>query len=213
MTETTEIEALIVDLDGVIRHWDMTHFRETARSFGIEPDEFAAIAFQKELLDAGMVGTISFGEWADEIGRKCAERHGCDAANVTAAFWALKWHVDWDVVELLRAVRSAGRAKLALFSNASTRLEEDLASVDLHVEFDAVFNSARLGLAKPDPQAFRTVAAQLGVAPQRCLFVDDTVPNVEGARDADMQAEAFVGVAPLRSLLERAGLLDGAAAP
>jgi putative hydrolase of the HAD superfamily len=213
VTESADIEALIVDLDGVIRHWDMAHFRETARSFGIEPDDFAAIAFQKELLDAGMIGTISFGEWADEIGRRCSERHGCDAATVTAAFWALKWHVDWEVVELLRAVRAAGRAKLALFSNASTRLEEDLASVDLHVEFDVVFNSARLGLAKPDPQAFRTVASQLDVPPERCLFVDDTIPNVDGARQADMQAEAFVGVAQLRSLLEQAGLVGESSAP
>jgi len=39
------------------------------------------------------------------------------------------------------------------------------------------------------------------------LFVDDTVPNVEGARAAGMQAEAFSDVETLRLLLERAGLL------
>jgi len=207
-----ELDALIVDLDGVIRHWDMPHFQETARSFGIEPEEFAAIAFRTELLDAGMVGSITFEEWADEIGSVAAERHGCDAAAVSAAFQTLKWRIDWEIVELLREVRAAGRVKLALFSNASTKLEEDLESVDLHVEFDVVFNSARLRMAKPDPEAFRTVAALLEVEPERCLFVDDTLPNVEGARQANMHAEVFVGVEPLRSLLERAELVDAATA-
>ena len=208
----TEYEALIVDLDGVIRHWDMPHFEQTAASFGLRPDELAAIAFEKELLDAGMTGTLTFEDWADEIGRRIERAHGCDATAVTRAFKDLRWSIDEEVVELLREVRSTGRVKLALFSNASTRLEEDLASCDLHVEFDVVFNSARLQLAKPDPDAFRTVAAQLDIPPERCLFIDDTVPNVEGAREANMRAEAFVGVAPLRSLLERAGLL-GASAP
>jgi putative hydrolase of the HAD superfamily len=209
----TEFDALIVDLDGVIRHWDQEHFVETAESFGLQVDELAAIAFEKELLDAGMTGALSFEEWADEIGRRIEARHGCDAAAVTAAFKDLRWSVDDDVVALLREVRAAGRVKLALFSNASTRLEEDLASRDLHLEFDVVFNSARLGLAKPAPDAFRTVARLLDVPTDRCLFVDDTVPNVLGARDANMQAEVFTGVAPLRSLLERAGLVGAAPAP
>ena len=207
----TEIDALIIDLDGVIRHWDQQHFVETAASFGLQVDELAAIAFEKEVLDAGLTGALTFEDWADLIGRRIAAQHGCDAAAVTQAFKDLRWSVDDDVVALLREVRARGRVKLALFSNASTRLEEDLASRDLHLVFDVVFNSARLGMAKPDPEAFRTVARLLGVPTERCLFVDDTVPNVEGAREANMHAEAFVGVAPLRSLLERAELLGAAA--
>ena len=207
----SEIDALIVDLDGVIRHWDQQHFVETAASFGLRVDELAAIAFEKEVLDAGMTGALTFEDWADLIGRRIATLHGCDAAAVTQAFKDLRWSVDDEVVALLREVRARGRVKLALFSNASTRLEEDLASRDLHLEFDVVFNSARLGMAKPDPEAFRTVARLLGVPTERCLFVDDTVPNVEGAREANMHAEAFVGVAPLRSLLERAELLGATA--
>jgi putative hydrolase of the HAD superfamily len=102
--------------------------------------------------------------------------------------------------------------KLALFSNASTRLESELASCGLDVEFDVVFNSSRLGMAKPDPEAFLTVARLLAVSPERCLFVDDRMSNVEGARAAGMQAEPFTDVASLRALLEREDLLGAAAA-
>ena len=94
-----------------------------------------------------------------------------------------------------------------MFSNASTRLEDDLETCGLDGAFDVVFNSARLGIAKPDPEAFLAVARALDTAPERCLFVDDTVPNVEGAREAGMQAEPFTDQPALRSLLEQAGLL------
>jgi len=69
------IDALIVDLDGVIRHWDNEHFVETAASFGLRGDELAAIAFEKELLDAGMTGALTFEAWADEIGRRIESQH------------------------------------------------------------------------------------------------------------------------------------------
>ncbi|HEV3225772.1 MAG TPA: HAD-IA family hydrolase [Acidimicrobiales bacterium] len=206
------VDALIVDLDGVIRHWDADHFAETVASFGLDVPAFSAIAFEPELLAGGMTGALSFDEWADEIGRRVAARHGCDAATVTRGFAALRWSVDEGVVALLREVRRARRVKLALFSNASTKLEADLESRNLHLEFDVVFNSARLGQAKPDPDAFRTVAGLLGVPVERCLFVDDTVPNVDGARAAGMQAEAFTGVRSFRSLLERAELLGAPSA-
>lgn len=201
------VDALVVDLDGVIRHWSQDHFDATARSFGIEPRELAAVAFERDLLASGMTGAITFEQWADEIGRILGEQHGCEAAAVSAAFSALEWTVDGEVVALLREVRATGRTKLALFSNASTKLEADLAAVELHLEFDVVFNSARLGVAKPDPEAFRIVARALDVPVARCLFVDDTVANVDGARAAGMQAAPFTGVAALQSLLQRAELL------
>jgi putative hydrolase of the HAD superfamily len=207
-----DIAALIVDLDGVIRRWHGHEFTALAESVGLSQEDLGDIAFEPELLAAAMTGAVVFEDWADEIGRRAGALHGCDATVVTTGFAALGWTIDQDVLDVIREVRAAGRVKVALFSNASTRLEADLESCGIDGEFDVVFNSARLGLAKPDTEAFTTVADQLEVPVERCLFVDDTLPNVEGARRAGMQAEPFTDVAELRTLLERAGLLDGAAA-
>jgi putative hydrolase of the HAD superfamily len=201
------IDALILDLDGVIRHWDTDDLTATVRSFGLTREQFVAVAFEDELIASAMTGAISAEQWGDEIGRRLGQRHGCDAATVAAGFAAIGWSIDQDVLALVERVRDERRVRVALFSNASTRLENDLAACGLDSAFDVIFNSARLGIAKPDPEAFRTVAAALGTAPERCLFVDDTVPNVEGARAAGMQAETFSDVETLRLLLERAGLL------
>ena len=36
----SDLGALIVDLDGVIRHWDDEHFAETAAGFGVSARAF-----------------------------------------------------------------------------------------------------------------------------------------------------------------------------
>jgi putative hydrolase of the HAD superfamily len=207
-----EVDAMIIDLDGVIRHWHDHEFTALAESVGLSREDLGDIAFEPELLTAGMTGAVVFEDWADEIGRRAGALHGCDAAAVTAGFAALGWTIDEEVVDLIREVRTAGRVKVALFSNASTRLEADLESCALDREFDFVFNSARLGVAKPDTEAFKTVAGLLEAPVERCLFVDDTLPNVEGARLAGMQAERFTSIAELRTLLDEAGLLGGTSA-
>ena len=50
------IDVVILDLDGVVRHWDPDHFRSTVESFGLTREQFAAVAFDDELLHSAMTG-------------------------------------------------------------------------------------------------------------------------------------------------------------
>jgi glucose-1-phosphatase len=52
--------------------------------------------------------------------------------------------------------------------------------------FRRVFVSHELGRRKPEPEAFTTVASEIGVAPERVLFFDDLQENIDGARQAGM---------------------------
>src|SRR5262249_24769766 len=52
----------------------------------------------------------------------------------------------------------------------------------------AVF-SAELGRSKPDPEAFRRLAARLGCAPGEILYFDDWESYVAGAREAGLAAD------------------------
>lgn len=54
--------------------------------------------------------------------------------------------------------------------------------------FDQFVSSARVGICKPDPRIYRLAAGRLGVLPAECLYMDDSLPNVEGARAVGMQA-------------------------
>ncbi|WP_039785717.1 HAD-IA family hydrolase [Actinoalloteichus spitiensis] len=80
---------------------------------------------------------------------------------------------------LLAAVRRLRRrgVRTAVLSNAQGYPSD----VGWRADFDAVVVSGEIGWGKPDPRAYRLAAARLGVAPSRCVFVDDLPRNVRGA--------------------------------
>jgi putative hydrolase of the HAD superfamily len=201
------ITALILDLDGVIRHWDGEALEAAAMALGMERGVLFEVAFDEALMQQSMTGVITAETWQDEICRRVADRAGIDAAAVAALWDDQRWaSIDEEVLAVVQAVRDRGY-RVALFSNATTRLERDLERLGVSERFDVVVNSARLGLAKPDPEAFAAAAERVGVDPRRCVFVDDRSDNVDGARTAGMRAEVYAGVDALRELLAEVGLL------
>jgi len=57
--------------------------------------------------------------------------------------------------------------------------------------FDVVLEASRLGVAKPDPEAFRRAAQAIGERPERCLVVDDLEANLRGAAAVGMRTLLF----------------------
>ena len=105
--------------------------------------------------------------------------------------------------------RAAAQLPLYLFTNTNFAHQETWSrryEVTLK-PFRRVFASCALGLRKPDQAAFRSVAREMGVAPERIAFFDDTAENVAGARFIGMQAVQVRSVAQveqcLREILER----------
>ena len=72
--------------------------------------------------------------------------------------------------------------------------------------FRGVTVSARIGLMKPDAAIYRHHAETFGLDPAATLFFDDNAANVEGARAAGWEAEAFRSPEELRADLARHGI-------
>lgn len=69
------------------------------------------------------------------------------------------------------------------------------------------FVSCHTGVRKPSARAYLGATEQLGVAPSRCLFIDDRTRNVDAARQVGMRAARFDGsVRRLRSELAARGV-------
>lgn len=68
--------------------------------------------------------------------------------------------------------------------------------------------SFEIGATKPDPSVYLHAAQNLGVSPSDCLFLDDLLPNVEGARTVGMKAELFCTPQQAREFLIREGILE-----
>ncbi len=202
------ITTLILDIDGVLRHWDDEALEAASMAIGLGRGVLFSVAFDEELMAQSMTGVITAEEWEAEICRRAALRSGLDPAAIADLWNDGRWaRLDDDVLELVDAVRAQGHV-VALFSNSTTRLERDMEALGVAGRVDTIVSSARLGLAKPDPHAFRAAAERVGVDPAACVFVDDRPDNVDGARAAGMRAQRFAGVDPLRALLVESGLLD-----
>ena len=167
---------LLLDLDGVLR------------AFPPVPPEIAEVAFEPALLRRAVTGEITDEQWRHEVGLDWTATPG---------------EVIPDALALVRAARR--QCFVALLSNATTRLESDLALLGLDGEVDAVFNSARLGVAKPDQEIFRRVLAELGHS--TAVFCDDTEENVAAAREAGLDAVHVPDTAALRTALAVRGLI------
>lgn len=205
------IDAVVFDMDGVIRHWDETFITDAETAWDLKPGTIASVAFASPAFAEAMTGEITVEEWSASIGASLAHQHGVDAVDGAAMWMASTWTIDTAVVDLIRAVRAQGVAT-ALFSNASTKLEADLDEMGIAPLFDVVVNSARIGLAKPDVAAFEHVAGMLAIDPSRLLFVDDRPENVVGALDAGWHGVQMVNADRLAGVLTRLGVLDAAQA-
>ena len=199
------VDGLIVDLDGVIRHWDPEHIPGVEARLGLPAGDLGGAAFDPDRLARAMDGRLAFEAWCDEIGACMAAEHGADAAAVAGAWAEAGWDIDLEMVDLVAQVRE--QVPVALLSNASTRLLADLERSGIADAFDAVVGSADLRAAKPSTAAFEGAAAAIGVPVERCLFVDDTAGHVEAARALGMRAEVFTGPDALRDLLRDLAVL------
>jgi putative hydrolase of the HAD superfamily len=91
------------------------------------------------------------------------------------------------MVDAVRQIRDAG-FKTALLTNISREGEAIFTKLfPVDELFDVVVDSSKVGMRKPDPAIYRLTCERLGIAPERCLFIDDLLCNVEAAEALGMQ--------------------------
>lgn len=75
-------------------------------------------------------------------------------------------------------------------------------------KLDGMVVSYQIHLLKPDPAIFLEAARILNIDPAETVFIDDSLPNVEGARKAGMEAYHFTSPADLATYLKAVGILN-----
>jgi len=105
-----------------------------------------------------------------------------------------------EAVEAIHRAKAMG-CKLAVLSN-----ELDLfygagfrQRLPLLEPFDLIVDATYTGILKPDARAYVLVCEGLGLAARECVFVDDQMRNIEGARRAGMQVVHFDVAKPAAS--------------
>jgi len=182
--------ALLIDFDGVLRHHDPALARDIEARYDLAAGTLRAALFEPGRLRAVVLGQLRDADWMAAVG---------DAVGVPAAvrqWWAGRGQIDSAVRALVAWVRAAG-VPVALVTNATDRLDEDLAGFGLDRAFDAVVNSSVLGVAKPSAGFFAAACAAVHTPPRQCLLLDDQPRNIAGARAAGLFAHRYAGHADL----------------
>jgi sugar-phosphatase len=88
----------------------------------------------------------------------------------------------------------------ALVTSASRRVAEMRLECAGLPAPPVLISSDDVGRGKPDPEGYLSAAERLGVAPERCLVIEDTPAGLEAARTAGMQALAITTTFPATEL-------------
>jgi epoxide hydrolase-like predicted phosphatase len=199
------LQGLLVDYGGVLTTnvWDS--FRAFCDAEGLEREKVKKL-FREDPEALGLLRRLETGELdEDSFSAKFGpllgispERH---AGLVDRLFAGME--PEESMFEALRRARRAG-IKTGMISNSWGRGRYDRS---LFGElFDGVVISGEVGLHKPQPQIFELGAERVGLAPARCVFVDDLRENCEGAEAIGMVAVLHRGAEDTLARLE--GLLD-----
>lgn len=137
-------------------------------------------------------------------GRLPAEAHR-DAEIVYERWHRYMWPVE-GMLQLEKELRAAGY-KLYLLSNAGLRFNDYAPQVPELAFLDGIFYSANYFCKKPETIIYEKFLSVFGLRPETCIFIDDVLENVEGARRVGMEAVQFDGdVRALRQSLSEYGV-------
>jgi HAD superfamily hydrolase (TIGR01509 family) len=177
---------------------------------GLLRGALARVAFAPDLITPALLGAVPDEVWRSSV----VDRLAVPGATAAVAAWSRPGEVITEALDLVRQARK--RCRVALLTNATSRLPDDLRLLGLDREVDAVVSSARIGVAKPSPEAFRRALRVLQHSPGGTVFCDDKAENTAGAAAIGIDGVHTPTTAALREALSERGLLDdppGAAPP
>ncbi len=181
------VEALLFDLGGVIMDVDFARVtRRWAGHAGCDPTKLHARYTPDEDYRRHERGAIS-----DEA--YWAALRGTLGIDISDAQFLDGWNAIFDgVIPGVTDWLASACTRLPSYAFSNTNPAHEVfwsaAYADILKPLRKVFVSSRIGLRKPDREAFEYVARAMGVAPPHILFFDDALANVEGARAVGLQA-------------------------
>lgn len=109
-------------------------------------------------------------------------------------------------VEILREVRDGPHDLYGLTNWSAETFPLALEMFDFLDWFDGLVVSGKVGLIKPNAEIYHHLTDAFGLDPPATVFIDDSLPNVETARELGFKAVRFEHPDQLRVELDRLGV-------
>lgn len=181
---------ILSDLDGVIRNFPVERDSAIEEKYNLPTGSLHKAAFENPKLDQAIRGLITDEEWRRSILANLAMIS--DASSARKAF--IEWNefsglVDYEYLNFLD--ENFVNLPVVVLTNATKRLKADLAKLDIENWFFRVFNSADIGLCKPEKTIFEHVLRELYCKPSEVLFIDDSLSHVQVAKEMGFQVHHY----------------------
>jgi beta-phosphoglucomutase len=189
------LRAVLWDVDGTLIDSADHHYTawvETMAELGrpLSREEFAGTFGQRndEILRR-YIGPQVTAEEIRYIGNAKEERYR--ACVHRAGIEPLPGVRDW-----LSRLHAAGWRQAIASSGPRLNSETILAVLGLGDTFDIIVGAEDVAHGKPNPEVFLTAAARLGIAPDRCVVVEDAPTGIEAARRGGMRSVGVLNTHP-----------------
>jgi len=185
------IKAFIFDCGGVLlRNGDLSPYQTWEQRLGLESGQLVDILWKGDAWKKAEIGQLTDAEFWTCIGEQLGLRDQEQVQALRQDLWST-WRVDEQVLAMVDRARE--RCSVAILSNATDNLEEMLSErYQVADRFHLILNSARLGMAKPDPAIYEEALRQLGVKAGEAVFIDDRAENVAAAAALGLHVVWFV---------------------
>ncbi len=190
--DSLNIKNIIFDFGGVLYDIDFSRSVKELEKLGVADfDNLLTKAKQHHLFDLIDVGKITPEFFRDEF--RALVNKNLSNRQVDYIWNALLLGYKDESMKLLPIIRK--NYKIFLLSN-SNQIHYDYYSPLLqqygYSSFDELFDKAyfshEIHFRKPNPESFRFVIDEQHILPEETLFIDDLLPNIEGAEKVGLQA-------------------------
>lgn len=197
------IEDIIFDLGGVLLDLNMQGIGDACKRLGINPELFFVKADEKNTstvcqgisasraITAYQVGEMTSDQFLSLVQSHCAE--GITRDDIIEAWNACIGLIPRDRLDMIKELRRKGY-HTHLLSNTNDLHWEEIKRRYFSTEgytcadlFDNIFVSHEVHLAKPAPEIYHYAVQRIGKPAGQCLFIDDTLLNVEAAQSEGLQ--------------------------
>jgi 2-haloacid dehalogenase len=115
---------------------------------------------------------------------------------------------NWQTVEILRTLKDAGYPLYGLSNWPAEKWRLVRPKYEFFGWFDYILISGEVMLAKPDPRIFSLFLEQIGRPAEQCLYIDDSLHNIQVSGQMGFQTIYFRSAKQLREELIKRGILN-----